>query len=76
MKRRIAALLMVPVFVLATAAPVFAQGTGGCDIQPGQTERSQSDHASPPQGHPGAIYSDNPQSAGATGFGDRVQECA
>jgi hypothetical protein len=73
LRKRVAVLVAAAVMLamLAASAPVFAQGTGGCDTKPGQTERT----SSPPQGHPGAIHSDNPDSAGNTGFGDRVTEC-
>ena len=68
--------LVVILTMLVASAPVFAQGEGGCDPQPGQTEKSRSDFSTPPQQHPGAIHSDNPQSAGSTGFGERVEGCA
>ncbi len=79
MRKRIVALLAMVVMMvamLAAAAPAFAQGVGGCDPQPGQTERSQGEGESPPQGHPGAVHSDNLHSVGSIGFGDRVEECA
>ena len=79
LRKRVAVLVAAAVMVLSmlvASAPVFAQGVGGCDPQPGQTEKAQSDYSTPPQQHPGAIHSDNLQSAGSTGFGDRVEECA
>jgi hypothetical protein len=47
MKRRIAALLMVMGFMLATAGPVFAvpEGCPGGEMQPGQDEHDTSDDA-------------------------------
>jgi hypothetical protein len=59
MKRRIAALLMVVGFMLATAAPAaFAQdgcveefpgaGSGACEVNPGGSEGSRSIHQTPP----------------------------
>jgi len=71
----VAAAMMV-LAMLVASAPVFAQGEGGCDPQPGQTEKARSSGSTPPQGIPGGVHSDNPQSEGATGFGDRVDECA
>jgi hypothetical protein len=79
LRKRVAVLVAAAIMVLSmlvASAPVFAQGVGGCDQQPGQTERSQGDTNTPPQGHPGGVHSDNPQSVGSTGFGDRVDECA
>jgi hypothetical protein len=82
MRRRIAALLMVVGFLLATAAPAaLAQGEGGCDPQPGQVEKAQSPQINPPQGKPGATRRDSSgvehdPSDPRTGFGDRVEECA
>jgi hypothetical protein len=78
LRKRVAVLVAAAVMVLSmlAAAPVFAQGTGGCDPQPGQTEKARGDPSTPPQGHPGAVHSDNLQSEGATGFGDRVEECS
>jgi hypothetical protein len=79
LRKRLSVLVVAAMMVLSmlvASAPVFAQGVGGCDPQPGQTEKARSDGSTPPQGHPGAVHSDNPQSEGATGFGERVDECA
>ena len=79
LRKRVALLVAAAVMVvsmLVASAPVFAQGEGGCDPQPGQTERAQGETNTPPQGHPGAVHSDNLQSLGSTGFGERVEECA
>jgi hypothetical protein len=82
MKRRIAALLMVVGFMLATAAPAaFAQGTGKCDPQPGQAEKSRSPQAAPPGARPGDMHSDHSGGAhdtnsGLTGRGERCQGLA
>ena len=84
MRRRIVVLLAMAVMMvamLAASAPVFAQGEGGCDPQPGQTEKSRSWHDSPPMGKPGHLHRDptaneHDPSGGATGFGERVDECA
>ena len=79
LRKRLAVLVaaaMMVLSMLAASAPVFAQGVGGCDPQPGQTENARSGGIEPPQGRPGGFHSDNPQSSGSTGFGDRVEECA
>jgi hypothetical protein len=81
MRRRIAALLMVVGFLLATAAPVSAQGEGGCDANPGASEGSSSPNGTPPQGKPGHLNRDttateHDPSGSGTGFGNRVLECA
>ncbi len=57
MRRRIAALLMVAGFMLATAAPVFAvpEGCPGGEMQPGQSgERARAPQISPSEVKPGA----------------------
>ena len=56
MKRRIAALLMVMGFMLATAAPVFAvpEGCPGGEMQPGQTTGSHARQTSPSETKPGS----------------------
>jgi hypothetical protein len=82
MKRRIAALLMVMGFMLATATPAalaqgegFDQGVGGSDPQPGQTEKAQSSGIQPPQDKPGGLHrsdSSHGTTDSTTGFGKRV----
>ena len=56
MKRRMAALLMVEGFMLATAAPVFAvpEGCPGGEMQPGQTQGARSPFSTPSEGKPGS----------------------
>ena len=79
LRKRVAVLVAAAVMVLSmlvASAPVFAQGEGGCDPTPGQVEKARGDVSTPPAGHPGTIHSDNPQSDGSTGFGERVDECA
>ena len=81
MKRRIVALLMVVGFMLATAAPGFAQGVGGCDPNPGNVEMSRDPIGAPPVEKPGSaqrttIADENDPSGIETGFGERVEECA
>ena len=80
LRKKLAVLVAAAVMVLSmlAAAPVFAQGEGGCDPQPGQTEKSQGPGTTPPQGKPGLLPSQNPAVAAdpTTGFGERVDECA
>jgi hypothetical protein len=57
MKKRIAALLMVMGFMLATADPVFAvpEGCPGGEMQPGQSgERARAPFVVPSEGKPGS----------------------
>jgi hypothetical protein len=75
MKRRIAALLMVVAFLLATAAPAaFAQGAS-CEPGPGGSEGSRSIQTTPPQTKLGAVAQDpeaNEHDTGTTtGRGER-----
>ena len=81
MRRRIVALLAMVVMLsmLAASAPVFAQGLGGSDTQPGQTEKAQSPHSDPPLQKPGdftrsTTANDHDPSGAQTGFGKRVQQ--
>ena len=56
LRKRVAVLVaaaMMVLSMLAVSAPAFAQGEGGCDPQPGQTEKAQSSGSTPPQGKPG-----------------------
>lgn len=84
MRRRIAVLVAMAVMMvamLAASAPAFAQGVGGCDPQPGQTEKSQSPHISPPGGKPSGFQrastaNEHDTSDPRTGFGQRVDERA
>ena len=84
LRRRVAVLAaaaMMVLCMLVASAPVFAQGEGGCDPQPGQTEKARAWHDSPPAGKPGQLHRDataneHDTHKGATGFGDRVGECA
>jgi hypothetical protein len=68
------------VAMLAAAAPVFAQGEGGCDVSPGQVEKNRAPQLNPPETKPGATRRDseanNHDENIRTGFGDRVEECA
>ena len=80
MKKRIAALVMVVGFMLATAAPTFAQGVGGSDPNPGQSEGSSAPIGTPPQDRPGTSIRDpianeaEPRTGTGSGFGRRVEE--
>ena len=84
LRKRVAVLGAAAVMVLsmfAASAPVFAQGEGGCDSQPGLTEKNRAPQSSPPESKPGGIRRDvsgneHDQHDAATGFGDRVDECA
>jgi len=83
LRKRVAVLVAAAVMVLsmlAASAPVFAQGTGGCDPNPGGSEGSRSNHQTPPTTKPGAFHRNteaNEHDEGVgTGFGDRVDECA
>jgi len=66
MRRRIAALLMVAGFMLATAAPAAlaqpeehpGQGSGATDPNPGQTQEASSHNVVPPTGKPGGARRD------------------
>jgi hypothetical protein len=75
----VAAAVMV-LTMLVAVAPAFAQGEGGCDINPGQTEGARSKHPTPPEQKPGIAHrsadaNEHDEGVG-TGFGDRVEECA
>jgi hypothetical protein len=62
MKRRIAALLMVMGFMLATAGPVFAvpEECPGGEMQPGQSgERARSPFTVPSESKPGSALRSN-----------------
>jgi hypothetical protein len=80
--RKVAILLVVLVMVLTmlvVSAPMFAQGVGGSDPQPGQTEKARSGQSTPPQGKPGGIKrsptaNEHETSDSRTGFGRRVEE--
>jgi hypothetical protein len=80
MRRRIAALLMVVGVMLATAAPAaLAQGEGGSDPQPGQTEKARAGHGPPSEVKPGLAHRNTQANAHdpsdpSTGFGRRVEE--
>ena len=84
LRKRVAVLVAAAVMVLsmlAASAPVFAQGEGGCDQQPGQTEKARAPQNSPPLGEPGATRrsqtgNEHDTSDRSTGFGERVEECA
>jgi hypothetical protein len=84
LRKRVAVLVAAAVMVLsmlAASAPVFGQGVGGCDSQPGQVKKTRSPQASPPQTKPGATRCDpsggeHDPTSGGTGFGKRVEECA
>jgi hypothetical protein len=83
LRKRVAVLVaaaMMVLSMLAVSAPAFAQGEGGCDPQPGQTEKAQSSGSTPPQGKPGGNKrsesgSEHNPSDSRTGFGIRVDEC-
>jgi hypothetical protein len=73
-----AAVMVLSMF--AVTAPAFAQGEGGCDPNPGQSEVSKSWHTTPPEAKPGSFHrspeaNEHDEGVG-TGFGDRVEECA
>jgi hypothetical protein len=89
MKKRVAALLMVMGFMLATAAPAaFAQdgcveefpgaGSGACEQNPGGSEASRSNHETPPSSKPGGFHRDstaNEHDEGTqTGRGTRTED--
>jgi hypothetical protein len=84
LRKRVAVLVAAAVMVLSmlvVSAPAFAQGEGGSDPQPGQTEKARAPQQSPPPGEPGVTRraqagSDHDTSDRATGFGERVGECA
>jgi hypothetical protein len=62
MKRRMAALLMVVGFMLATAAPVFAvpEGCPAGEMQPGQTQdRARAPQSTPSEMKPGTGVRDD-----------------
>jgi hypothetical protein len=84
MRRRIAALLMVVGFMLATAAPAAlaqpedhpGQGSGATDSNPGNSEGSASHVSTPPGTKPGAVVrhptaNEHDTSDTATGRGRR-----
>jgi hypothetical protein len=51
LRKRLAVLVAAAVMVLsmlAVSAPAFAQGEGGCDLNPGQSEGSLSQSPTPP----------------------------
>jgi hypothetical protein len=71
--------VMMVLSIFAASAPVFAQGEGGSDPNPGFTEGSNAPTSTPPQGKPGTIHRDssaNDHDTGdqRTGFGKRVDE--
>ena len=82
--KRVAVLVAAAVLVLTmlvASAPVFAQGVGGCDPEPGATEGTRSNHQTPPNSKPGVFHrnttaNDQDPSGFGTGFGERVEECA
>jgi hypothetical protein len=84
LRKRLAVLVAAAVMLLsmfAVTAPAFAQGEGGCDPQPGESEMNRSPQLSPPQSKPGTTRRDpsggeHDTSDVRTGFGDRVDECA
>ena len=82
LRRRLAVLVAAAMMVLSmlvASAPVFAQGQGGCDPEPGATEGTRSNHQTPPTLKPGALHRDttaNDKDPGtSTGFGVLVVEC-
>ena len=89
LRKRVTVLVGAAVMVLsmfAASAPVFAQGIGGCDPNPGQSEDSDSIHTPPPFFQPGSVRrsseANERDTSGlglfglGTGFGERVEECA
>jgi hypothetical protein len=84
LRKRVTVLVAAAVMMLAmlvASAPVFAQGEGGCDPQPGESEMNRSPVGPPPQGKPGETRrspsgDENDTTDGITGFGDRVDTCA
>jgi hypothetical protein len=86
MKRRVAALLMVVGFMLAKAAPAFAQERrpGACDPNPGLSEGSASPWVTPLIGVPDVIIRHSTANEhnlpghddGLTGRGRSVIECS
>jgi hypothetical protein len=84
LRKRVVVLVAATVMVLsmfAASAPVFAQGEGGCDANPGESEGSRSPLGTPPQGKNGQTIRDTTANehdlhGSATGFGQRVDECA
>ena len=76
------AMVVMAVAMLAATAPAFAQGEGGCDVNPGASEEARSPIATPPETEPGVIgrsptaNEHDPRSEFTTGFGERVEECA
>jgi hypothetical protein len=79
LRKRVVLLVGAAVMVLSMlAAPAaFAQGTGECDPQPGQAEKSRSPQTSPPGTRPGELHTDsgtggpNDPNNGQTGRGER-----
>lgn len=79
LRKRVAVLVAAAVMVLCmlTAPAAFAQGTGECDPQPGQTEKSRSPQTSPPAVRPGELHTDggtggpHDTNSGQTGRGER-----
>ena len=74
-----AAVMMLSMFV--ASAPAFAQGVGGCDANPGNTEATRSPLTTPPQTKPGAVARNpeaNEHDKGIrTGVGNLINdECA
>ena len=84
LRKRVALLVAAAVMVLtmlATAASVFAQECSGasCEPSPGQTEKTRSPIAAPPQSKPGGFIRDPTASekdptSGQTGRGERISE--
>jgi hypothetical protein len=82
LRKRLVVLVAAAVMVLSMlAAPVFAQGEGGCDASPGNVEMSKYPVGAPPTVKAGAIQRDpvaneKDPSSPETGFGERVDESA
>ena len=58
LRKRVTVLVAAAVMVLsmlAVSAPVFAQGVGGCDPNPGGSEAARSRYTIPPESKPGAF---------------------
>jgi hypothetical protein len=89
MKKYLAALLVAVGILLLTAAPAFAQdgcveefpgaGSGACELNPGGSVGSRSNHQTPPESKPGSFHrsSDGNEHASGgdqTGRGERLSE--